>query len=259
MTTNEVAYTLDNTWEKAHRRLTLLESVYDPGTTARLTALGVDAGWRCLELGAGAGSVTRWLCDRVGDAGHVTAVDLEPRFLEADSRPNLQVHRRDILADGIPGDGYDLIHARALLMHLPDLDELLADLVGHLRPGGVILLEEGDCYSVPTADSALYAEVWGRAAAAAAKTGGDWYWARHLPAGLAAAGAVEVEAVAESRIFPGGGDWAELTALTWEQVTPLLVEDGLAAELITTATAELSDASRWFPSVTLVAAWGRRP
>ena len=146
MTRDQIAYTLDNTWEKAHHRLTLLESIYDPGTISRLTALGVGAGWRCLEVGAGAGSITRWICDRVGPDGLVAAVDLEPLFLERDPRPNLEIHRRDILTEGFPGDGYDLIHARALFMHLPDRDALIADLAGHLRPGGVILLEEGDCF-----------------------------------------------------------------------------------------------------------------
>ena len=146
MTTDQAAYTLDNTWENAQRRLSVLESIYDPGTTTRLTALGVDAGWRCLELGAGGGSIARWLCDRVGPSGSVTAVDLEPRFLEADPRPNLEIHRRDILAEGVPGDGYDLIHTRALIMHLPNRERLIADLVRRLRPGGVMLLEEADFY-----------------------------------------------------------------------------------------------------------------
>ena len=98
MTADGVAYVLDNTWDRERERLSLLESVWDPGTTARLTALGVAAGWRCLELGAGGGSITRWLCDRVGPTGVVTAVDLEPHFLEVDPRPNLEIHRHDILA-----------------------------------------------------------------------------------------------------------------------------------------------------------------
>ena len=48
-------------------------------------------------------------------------------------------------------------------------------------------------------------------------------------------------------------------AMSWEQITPLLVEDGLALEQIAKATAELSDTSLWFPCIALVAAWGRRP
>jgi SAM-dependent methyltransferase len=259
VTADEVTYTLDNTWEKAERRLSLLEQIYDPGTTGRLTALGVAPGWRCLELGAGHGSITRWLCDRVGPAGSVVAVDLEPRFVEADPRPNLAIHRRDIVAEGIPGEGYDLIHARALIMHLPDRESLLADLARRLRPGGVLLLEEGDFFSFTISESSLYAEMWNRCGTAGAKAGGDWYWARSLPGCLARAGLVDVSAQIEVDLFPGGSPWAELTALSWEQVSPLLVADGCSPETITTALAELTDPDRWFPSVSLVAVSARHP
>jgi len=259
MQTDEVGYTLDNTWEKAERRLSLLESIYDPGTTGRLTALGVGAGWRCLELGAGHGSVTRWLCDRVGSTGRVVAVDLEPRFVEADPRPNLEIHRRDIVAEGIPGDGYDLIHTRALIMHLPNREALLADLARRLRPGGVILLEEGDFFVFGLSESSLYAETWDRCATAVAKAGGDCYWAHRLPGCLAEAGLVDIDAKVEADLFPGGSPWAELTALSWEQVSPLILADGFSPETLVTAIAELTDPDRWFPSVSLVAVSARRP
>jgi SAM-dependent methyltransferase len=252
-------YTLDNTWEKAHRRLTLLEELWDPGTVSRLSALGVAPGWRCLELGAGAGSITRWLCDRVGPSGTVTAVDLEPRFLEADPRPNLDIRRCDILTEGVPGDGYDLVHARFLLIHLPDPDRIVAELVSRLRPGGVILLEESDFSPVEKAESALYAEAWAAVCDAVARSGGDWNWGLRLPASLTAAGVADVTAVAEGSFFTGGAAMAELVAMTWEQMTPLMVAAGLPPERIAAATAEVADPGRWFPSPTAVAASGRRP
>jgi 2-polyprenyl-3-methyl-5-hydroxy-6-metoxy-1,4-benzoquinol methylase len=259
MARTAASYTLDNTWEKAHRRLTMLESLYDRATIDRLLTLGVQPGWRCLELGAGAGSIARWLCDRIGPTGVVTAVDLEPRFLEADPRPNLEIYRCDVVADGIPGDGYDLIHTRALLVHLTGREELIARLVSLLRPGGLILLEEPDFYPCQTAESPLYSQMWDRCCSAAAKMGGDWYWGRHLPARLAAAGSAEVGAVTETQMFNGGTLWAEFFAMTWEQLEPLLLNEGAAAALIGAATKELSDTNRWFPGCAMVTAWGRRP
>ena len=258
MTADGVAYVLDNTGENELERLRLLESVWDPGTTARLTALGVGAGWRCLELGAGGGSITRWLCDRVGPTGVVTAVDLEPRFLEADPRPNLEIHRRDIVVDGVPGEGYDLIHTRFLLMHLPDRDRLVAELVGRLRPGGTILLEESDFHAIAGAESKLYVEVWGEACAAGAETGGDWSFGRTLPTTLTAAGLVGVKAAVEGTIFAGGEAMAGVTAMTWEHMTPRLVARGYPADRLAAGIAELSDPTLWFPSCGTVAAWGQR-
>ena len=259
MSTDQASYTLANTWEHARRRLSVLEGIYDPGTTARMTALGVDTGWRCLELGAGAGSIARWLCDRVGPTGSVTAVDLEPHFLEADPRPNMEILRRDILSEGVPGEGWDLIHTRALIMHLPNREALITDLVRRLRPGGLLFIEEGDFYVFSASESPLYSEVWHQSALVAAKTGGDFYWARHLPSCMTAAGLLDVTASTEGHFFRGGAPWAELTAMTWEQLTPMMVAEGYPAELITAAIAELTDPDRWFPACPLVAVSGRRP
>ena len=62
-------------------RLKLLEAVCDPWTFRHLDGIGVRQGWRRLEVGAGAGSVVRWLSEPVGSAGRVVAGDLDPRFL----------------------------------------------------------------------------------------------------------------------------------------------------------------------------------
>jgi 2-polyprenyl-3-methyl-5-hydroxy-6-metoxy-1,4-benzoquinol methylase len=50
-------------------RLGLLERLADPITLRRLQSLGVGVGWRCLEVGAGHGSIVRWLARQVGPQG----------------------------------------------------------------------------------------------------------------------------------------------------------------------------------------------
>jgi SAM-dependent methyltransferase len=96
------SYTLDNGWDEARRRLRLLEQCYDPGTIRQLRALGVMPGWRCLELGAGGGSITQFLCREVGPDGRVTAVDIDTRFLDEVNAANLDVLRLDVSADKLP-------------------------------------------------------------------------------------------------------------------------------------------------------------
>jgi SAM-dependent methyltransferase len=260
VTSNDSTYTLDNTWEKAHKRLTLLQALYDPGTISRLEAIGVGPGWRCLEVAAGAGSIARWLCDRVGDSGSVTAVDMDPRFLETDPPAGLEIVRRDVVADGLPGDGYDLVHARALLMHLPRPEDLIGEMAARLRPGGVLLLEEADFYPITATASGLYLELFEASCAVVARMGGNWNWARHLPASVAAAGLTAVTPDVYSPIFRGGDTlWSELVEMTWEQLTPLLAASGVAPERIAKATAEVHDAGRWFPGPTVIAVTARRP
>jgi cyclopropane fatty-acyl-phospholipid synthase-like methyltransferase len=51
------------------QRLHFLEAGLDPVTVACFETIGVAPGWRCLEVGAGAGSMARWLAQRVGPSG----------------------------------------------------------------------------------------------------------------------------------------------------------------------------------------------
>jgi SAM-dependent methyltransferase len=124
-------------------RLAMLEAMQDPGTTRRLDQLGVEDGWQCLELGAGRGSITRWLAGRVGVAGSVVAADIDPRFLD-EVPENVEVRKLDIRDEDIESERYDLVHCRCLLMHLPDPGAVLTKMVGALRPGGLLLAEEPD-------------------------------------------------------------------------------------------------------------------
>jgi SAM-dependent methyltransferase len=126
------------------QRLARVEAAYDPVTTRCFERLGVTEGWRCLEVGAGAGSIARWLGHRVGPAGHVVAADIDPRFLD-ELPDNVSVERLDIRGDDLEEKAYDLIHCRLLLVHLPDPAAVLARMAAALRPGGVLLAEELDC------------------------------------------------------------------------------------------------------------------
>ena len=75
-------YTLDNAWNQASARLAALEAVFDSGTIRYLDGIGVGDGWRCLEVGAGGGSIAAWLARRVGAGGCVLATDIDTRFAE---------------------------------------------------------------------------------------------------------------------------------------------------------------------------------
>src|SRR4051794_23198942 len=70
-------------------RLTGLEATFDPITTDVLARLGVGPGWRCAEVGAGGGSIVRWLADRVGPTGQVVATDIDIRYLATVDAPNV--------------------------------------------------------------------------------------------------------------------------------------------------------------------------
>jgi len=125
-------------------RLRLLEARYDEVTRTRLTMAGPLDGLRALEVGAGAGSVALMLAEMVGPDGEVVALDLDPRFLVDLDLPNLTVRRHDIVTDELERSCYDLVHCRALLLHLSDPVTALSRMIDSLRPGGLLLVEDAD-------------------------------------------------------------------------------------------------------------------
>jgi hypothetical protein len=52
-------YIYDRGFFEERTRLAATESLWDPGSQRLLDGLGIGAGWRCLEVGAGGGSLVR--------------------------------------------------------------------------------------------------------------------------------------------------------------------------------------------------------
>jgi SAM-dependent methyltransferase len=254
------SYLWDNAWAQARQRLQLLEATYDSVTIRHLEALGVGPGWRCLEVGAGAGSIARWLCQRVGADGRVVATDIDTRFLQEIDAENLDVLRHDLVADPLPEGLFDLVHIRAVLMHLPQREALLSTLAGGLAPGGWLLIEDGDLFPVTASADGAYAAAWDAVnEALVTTTGFAPFWARSLPRLLVEGGLCDVGGSADVPLFPGGSAAAELFALTWDQALERVTLDAEGRVAVERARQELADPDRWFLAVALVAAWGRRP
>jgi SAM-dependent methyltransferase len=250
---------LDNGWRDARRRLSHLEESLDPATTRRMAAIGVGVGWRCAEVGAGGGSITRWLCSRVGPQGRVVAIDLDTRFVEALDEPNLQVRRADVVTDDLEHGAFDLIHTRAVLMHLPARAEVLGKLIRALRPGGWLLLEEGDFYPMTATAVGNYREACEALVDAFTAGGGAAYWARRLPELLDARALEAVDSETTVHSFRGGSPVAQFLQVTFEQLRgPILARGQIREQVLDTALAELGHADRWYPGFAIVAAWGRR-
>jgi SAM-dependent methyltransferase len=124
--------------------LELLEQRLDPLTMRRIGRLPLSANASCLEVGGGRGSIARWLCELVGPNGRVTATDLDTRFLEALGCANLEVLRHDVRTEGFVEASFDLIHARAVVMHLAGRMSILKRMASWLTPGGWLLIEDSD-------------------------------------------------------------------------------------------------------------------
>lgn len=128
--------------------------LWDAFTFRRLESTGVGPGWHCLEIGAGTGTVARWLARRVAPRGRVVATDIETRWLQPITASNLEVRHHNVLDDPLEHHGYDLVHTRLLLEHLPQRTAVLRKLVSAVRPGGYLVVEDYDIRSMQLTDAA---------------------------------------------------------------------------------------------------------
>lgn len=241
-------------------RLALLEEVCDPHTSRQLDAIGVGEGWRCLDVGAGGGSATRLLAQRVGDTGSVLALDLDTSLLEPLAGDQVEVRRHDLLADPLPAEAFDLVHARNLLMHLPSRVDALRRLLAAVRPGGWLAVHEPDFNSVAVSPANA---AWRRTRSAFcdAAVAGGWdpgYGAR-LAGDLEALELVELCADVAVQDSPGGAVRARLFAGTLERFRERMLELGAAEEDLDAAQGLLQDPRAIFRAPTLTTAWARRP
>ena len=254
-------YAFSHDWSEERRRLQLNETMLDAGTIRHLEALGVGPGWRCLEVGAGAGSITRWLCQRVGPTGKVVATDIECDFIADFDEKNLEIRTHDISNEDLEEGAFDLVHSRMVLQHVPARDESLKRMITALAPGGVLLEEDMDCASLVASGpgAALFERVVPPMIEILEAVGYDPNFGRRLPTALRMHGLVEV--AAEGRVPIGfGQDVAtEMWRLSIERIRPAIVARGdLTEDEIDQVLAvhENEDFSFLYPVI--VAAWGQK-
>jgi SAM-dependent methyltransferase len=255
-------YLLDNAQSEAGERFVALAELFDGVTRGHFDRLGVGPGWRCWEVGAGGRSIPEALTAAVGPTGHVLATDINPAWL--DPHGTYEVRRHDIVADPPPGT-FDLVHARLVLVHVPDRARALATMVAALRPGGWLLVEDADTELQPLVclDESGPAQRRANRLRRAfrelmTRRGADMRYGRTLPRTLREAGLVDVAAAGS---FPVGGEVCDrLEIATMRQVRAELVAARLADEAEIEAHVAAVDAGELDLTLApLISAWGRRP
>jgi SAM-dependent methyltransferase len=244
-------------------RLKAAEDLLDAGTIQILERVRVAAGWRCLEVGAGGGSIARWLAARVAPTGRVVATDINPRDLDAGEHAELEVRQHDIVNDDLEQSSFELVHARLVLEHLPQRDQVFVKLVSALRPGGWLVVEDTDYISgVPISE--LGAREHERTQSvrlqAFAAAGVDHTLGRQLPARLRALGLEDVGNEGRVWVMEGGSPGARWFRLSLDHLRTRLVGDGKLTDEEVDRMLVLFEDPRWSAySPIIMSAWGRRP
>ncbi|MEV5766083.1 methyltransferase domain-containing protein [Micromonospora sp. NPDC052213] len=229
MTTTAQPYQFRN----APTQLQPLQEMLDPITLDDLTRLGITDGQHAMDVGAGAGSIARRLCELVGRTGKVIAVDLDTTLLAPTAV--LDVYQRDLRTDPLPTEAgtLDVVTARCVLEHLPNRQRLLEQMLAALRPGGHLVLGE-IVYArtivphAPTAgDTELIVVVVHAILDVLAERGADLRWGEKTPAILLDAGLEQVRTRWVAQSWTGGSPGCRLYADNARQLREQLLKADL--------------------------------
>ena len=281
----EGQYLFPHSWEGEGDRLTALAALLDPVTRRHIAPLGLGPGWRCLEIGAGTGSIARWMADTVGDTGYVLATDLSLDLMKArgvEQADNLDLQVHDIVRDPLPDGQFDLIHSRLVLEHLPARLDVLAKLSRALAPGGWLVLEDiclRGQHGTDRRGALTIGALFRLIGLLLAQHGHDGRWAARLPIHLHQAGLTDVGAEGTQIMMIGGSPAVRWVGPQLARMRTLLLEDNdvVSQSSVQKALAAAPPLKRVFKSrldrlehlladpefayvaPTFVSAWGRKP
>jgi SAM-dependent methyltransferase len=124
----------------------LRDDVYRRPLVTALDRLGLGAGWRCLDVGAGGGDVSVALAEMVGRDGRVYAVDSDP--LSRDEVARTAAAHTQVIAltqageDLILPEKVDLAFCRFLLLHVFDPAVVVRRMAAVVKPGAWVVAQE---------------------------------------------------------------------------------------------------------------------
>ncbi|MFI1207155.1 class I SAM-dependent methyltransferase [Streptomyces sp. NPDC020802] len=233
---------------------------YDDITMKRLRALGAGPGWHCLDVGAGTGTVSRRLLDEAGVAS-VLAVDRDVRFLVERAGPGLDVLEADITDPEVVPGRFRLVHARFVLMHLPEHARLIGQLAELVEPGGVLVLSDAvDLTNDQTPGTPYSVAMRAMWQGLGATIGTDVSWVPSYPHLLRAAGLAAVAAEIHVPPMSPGSPISRFWADTWERSRAAMLATGMVDDTA------VDDAVRYLHSdecaalsAGMLTVWGRKP
>lgn len=240
------------------QRLRLMSDILDPSSRFHLERIGVAAGWRCLEIGAGNGSLSQWLADKVGPSGHVTATDIQPDLMDGIARRNLEVRRFDVVHDEPPLAPYDLVAVRALLHHLPERRAVVTRMARWLKPGGWLFVQEPDFYPTWTVEPSSQKLFWERFLQWAQGHSIDYYVGRRIPGWVQADGLTDIQSEGHAILYNGGAPFAQWWDYGIREVADkLLSEGGVPQTTLDEFFALCRDPSYWTTTIAFTATTAR--
>jgi ubiquinone/menaquinone biosynthesis C-methylase UbiE len=243
-----------------------------PDSAALLDRVGLRPGQSAIDLGCGPRGILDLLAGRTSPGGRVVGLDADPahtamaaRFVSDHRLGGVEIVTADARHSGLPSGSFDLVHARTLLINVPEPAVVVAEMVRLSKPGGRVAVVEPDtehalCYPPHPAFDRM-CEIFH---AAFRRNGADSAIGRRVPELFREAGLTDVEAESRTQMYPPGNSRRTVRLDLVRAMRPQIVRLGLADEkeldaLDAAARPHLEDPRTVVMSGLLFLVWGRKP
>lgn len=243
-----------------------------PEAADLISRIGLLPGSSAIDLGCGPSGVLDLLAAAVGPGGRTVGLDANPthvamarQYVAQSGLAGVEVVHADARETGLTSGSFDLVHARTLLVTIPEPAEVLAEMVRLARPGGWIASQEPDgdlsiCHPpLPAWDrlSEMFRAGFSRA-------GADLLIGRQLAELYREAGLEQIHVVSHANSYPAGHTRRMIIPDLVRSMRSVVVERGLAdsaelAELDRAVRAHLADPRTVMMPHLIFAVWGRKP
>ena len=234
--------------------------------------VGLRSGGRAIDIGCGPQGVLDLLSERVGSTGLVVGIERDDKsvaaarqFAAGRALKNVKVLQGDAAAVGLPGDIFDLVHARLVLVNIPNAEAVVGEMVRLARPGGMVASHEAD-YLPHFCDPPLRA--WDRLLEIfktySAANGIDLFIGRRTHRLFREAGLVNIEVNPLIHVYPHGHNRRTIFLHFLQNVRDQILDQGLITESeFSELTAELKQhldrPDTLVVSHLFFQVWGRKP
>jgi ubiquinone/menaquinone biosynthesis C-methylase UbiE len=243
-----------------------------PDSAALLDRAGIRPGQTAIDLGCGPSGIIEMLAERVSPGGRVVGLDADPAHVAmardlARQRGlgNVEIVAADARRTGLPSGSFDLVHARTLLVTVPQPAAVVAEMVRLARPGGWVAGLEADagyslCYPAHPAWDRL-CEIFH---ASFTRNGADLLIGRRLTELYREAGLEDIGVEARAGVYRARDSRRTVRADLVRSMRPMILEMGLADEreldeLDRTVREHLDDPRTLVMPHLSFLAWGRKP
>src|ERR1700735_2206067 len=114
-----------------------------PESVALLEQIGLKPGQSAIDLGCGPRGIIDLLSAAVGPGGRAVGLDADPahvamarQYSDQSGLANVEIMAADARHTGLPAASFDLVHARTLLVTIPEPAEVVAEMVRLGTAGG---------------------------------------------------------------------------------------------------------------------------